>query len=296
MASTDALATSKGQPRDRARPRRKFRIRSGLVIGIVLGILGFLTFVPVLMLLQLSFKGEQQMADSMWLPTLPLRLVNYDRASRIMGPYMVNSFVFVVGTVAVSITCATLSAYMLARYDFPGKEFFFMAILGLMMIPGILTLLTRFVVVVKLNLNNTYLGIWLPMAAGAQGFQIIVLRTFFASLPEELFEAGRLDGAGEFHMLISIAMPLAGPIMTTLVILQANNVWNAFIWPIMVLQDPGRYPAILGILALRDIFFGARDPGAEYAGYVIAGLPMLLLFSLSSRAFVRGLTSGAIKM
>jgi ABC-type glycerol-3-phosphate transport system permease component len=296
MASAEALRTSKGKPKAGAVSRRRLRIRSGFVIGIVLGIFGFLTFVPVIMLFELSFKSEQQMADSMWLPTLPLRWVNYDRALRIMVPYMVNSFVFVVGTVVVSITCATLSAYMLARYDFPGKEFFFMAILGLMMIPGILTLLTRFVVVVKLNLNNTYLGIWLPMAAGAQGFQIIVLRTFFASLPEELFEAGRLDGAGEFHMLLSIAMPLAGPILTTLVILQANTVWNAFIWPIMVLQDPDRYPAILGILSLRDVFFGAQDPGAEYAGYVIAGLPLLLLFSISSRAFIRGLTSGAIKM
>jgi len=80
------------------------------------------------------------------------------------------------------------------------------------------------------------------------------------------------------------------------VILQCNGVWNAYIWPIMVLSNPGRYPAILGILALRDVFFGATDPGAEYAGYVIAGLPILLLFAFSSRAFIRGLTSGAIKM
>jgi len=267
-----------------------------LLPPITLAILGFLTFVPLIMLLQLSVKSEQQMADSMWLPTWPMRFQNYDRASRIMLPYMINSLTFVVGTTTISIFFSVLSAYALGRYSFPGKEFLYMAILGLMMIPGILTLITRFVVVVKLSMNNSNWGIWLPMAAGSQAFQIIVLRTFFASLPEELFEAGRLDGAGEFHMLGMIAIPLAKPILTTLIVLQCNGVWNEFIWPIMVLRDPKRYPAILGILRLRELMLGVRDPGAEFAGYVIAGLPLLLLFAFSSRAFIRGLTSGAIKM
>ncbi|MBV7335453.1 carbohydrate ABC transporter permease [Chloroflexi bacterium TSY] len=236
------------------------------------------------------------MADYMWLPTYPLRLYNYVRAGRIMGPYMLNSLNFVLGTVAVSIVCSVFSAYALARYKFPGKEFLYLAILGLMMIPGILTLLTRFALIVQMGINNTLWGIWLPMAAGAQPFQIIVLRSFFASLPEELFEAGRLDGASEVRMLRSIALPLAMPILTTLVILQCLGVWNEFVWPIMVLSDPDRYPAILGILRLRDVVYGANDPGAEYAGYVIAGLPLFVLFAVSSRAFIRGLTAGAIKM
>ena len=294
MSSTGASVSS--QAMTAVVPKRRFRIQRDLVIGLVLGTLGFVTFVPVLMLLQLSLKSEQQMADAMWLPSWPLRFRNYDRASHIMGPYMLNSLNFVLGTVSVSIVFSTLSAYALARYDFPGKEFLYMAILGLMMIPGILTLLTRFTVVVNLKLNNTYWGIWLPLATGAQPFQIIVLRTFIASIPEEFFEAARLDGAGESRMLVSIALPLAKPIMTTLIILQCLGTWNAYIWPMMVFSDPTKYPAILGILRLRQIFYGLRDPGAEFAGYVLAGLPLLLLFSVSSRAFIRGLTSGAIKM
>jgi ABC-type glycerol-3-phosphate transport system permease component len=277
-------------------PKRRLRIQRDLVIGLVLGILGFVTFVPVIMLLQLSLKNEQQMADAMWLPSWPLRFSNYAKASRIMGPYMVNSLLFVVGTVTVSIVFSTLSAYALGRYDFPGKGFLFMAILGLMMIPEILTLLTRFTVVVNLNLNNTYMGVWLPLAAGAQAFQIIVLRTFFASIPEEFFEAARLDGASEKRMLVSIALPLAKPIMTTLIILQCLGVWNQYVWPMMVFKDPERYPAILGILRLRQLIYGYQDPGAEFAGYVITCLPLFLLFILSSRAFIRGLTSGAVKM
>ena len=294
MSSTGASASR--QVMVAGLPKRRFRIRQDWVIGLVLGILGLVTFVPVFMLLQLSFKNQQQMADAMWLPTWPLRFANYDKAYRIMGPYMVNSLLFVAGTATVSIVFSVLSAYALGRYDFPGKEFLFMAILGLMMIPGILTLLTRFSVLLSLNLNNTYMGVWLPLAAGAQPFQIIVLRTFFASMPEEFFEAARLDGASEKRMLVSIALPLSKPILTTLIILQCHGVWNQYIWPMMVFRDPDRYPAILGILRLRELIYGYRDPGTEFAGYVITCLPLLLLFTVSSRAFIRGLTSGAIKM
>jgi multiple sugar transport system permease protein/raffinose/stachyose/melibiose transport system permease protein len=258
-------------------------------------ILGFITFIPVLMLLQLSFKDMQQMADSMWLPIFPLHLKNYEKSFYLMVPYMMNSVLFVLGSVTVSITFSTLTSYALARYDFPGKEFFYMAILALLMIPGILTLITSFVVVVSLGINNSLLGIWLPMAAGAQAFQIIVLRTFFASLPNELFEAARIDGAGELHMLVRIALPLSTPILLTLTVLQIMNVWNEFIWPIMVLSNPDRYPIILGVLRLSQLIT-QLDPGATYAGYVIAGIPILILFVFSSRSFIRGLTSGAIKM
>jgi ABC-type glycerol-3-phosphate transport system permease component len=258
-------------------------------------VLGLLTFVPLIMLLELSFKSQQQMADAMWLPAWPLHFQNYIKAWYIIQPYMINSVVFSLGTVIISIICSALSAYVLARYDFPGREFFYMAILALLMIPGVLTLITAFVVTVNLGLNNTYWGIWLPLAAGAQAFQIIVLRTFFASLPGELFEAGRIDGAGEMTMLLRIALPLAKPILSTLIVLQIMNVWNEFIWPIMVLSNPEQYPAILGILRLGQLVT-ARDPGAMYAGYVISGIPLLLLFAFTSRSFIRGLTSGAIKM
>lgn len=289
-------ATPASQPAQPLRPvARRWHIKSDWVISLVLGILGFLTFVPVIMLLELSVKDMQQMAEAMWLPTWPLHWVNYVKAWRAMQPYMINSVLFVAGTVTVSIICSTLTAYALGRYDFPGREFFYMAVLALLMIPGILTLITTFVITVTLKLNNTYWGIWLPMAAGAQAFQIIVLRTFFSSLPGELFEAGRIDGASEAVMLIRIALPLAKPIMSTLIVLQIMGVWNEFIWPIMVLSRPERYPVILGILRLGQLVT-ERDPGAQYAGYVIAGLPILLLFAFTSRTFIRGLTSGAIKM
>jgi len=207
----------------------------------------------------------------------------------------VTELTWLLGTVTISIFCSTLTAYALARYPFPGREFFYFAVLALLMIPGVLTLITSFVVTVRLNLNNTFLGIWLPMAAGAQAFQIIVLRTYFSSLPVELFEAGRIDGAREATMLIRIALPLSKPIMSTLIVLQILGVWNEFIWPLMIFSNPDRYPAVLTVLRLGQLITN-RDPGAMWAGYVIVGLPILIMFALTSRTFIRGLTSGAIKM
>ena len=271
-----------------------FRVRRDWTISLLLGILGFITFVPLIMLLELSFKDAQQMAQYMWTPAWPLHFRNYVVAIYAVYPYLINSAIFVVGAVTISITFSTLTAYALARYPFPGREFFYIAVLALLMIPGVLTLITSFVVTVSLKLNNSFLGIWLPMAAGAQAFQIIVLRTYFASLPPELFEAGSIDGASETTMLAKIALPLSKPILSTLVILQIMGVWNEYIWPLMIFSKPERYPAVLTVMRMGQLITN-RDPGAMWAGYVIVGLPILILFAFTSRTFIRGLTSGAIK-
>jgi ABC-type glycerol-3-phosphate transport system permease component len=274
--------------------KRRFRISRDWFIILLLSFLGFITFVPLIMLIQLSFKDMQQMAVNQWLPAWPLHFRNYVVAWYAVKPYLMNSVVYVLGAVSISIVFSTLSAYAFARYPFPGRSFFYIAILALLMIPGVLTLITTFVVTVTLKMNNSFIGIWLPMAAGGQAFQIIVLRTYFETLPQELFESARIDGARETTMLLKIALPLSRPILSTLIVLQILNVWNEFIWPLMIFSKPERYPAVLTILRLGQLITN-RDPGAMWAGYVIVGLPVLILFAFTSRTFIRGLTSGAIK-
>ena len=155
--STNAAVDSKGS-RVTLRTKVRFPLFENPGIVITLGILGFITFLPLLMLLILSFKTEQQMADAMWLPSFPLRLGGYYAAFLQMQQPLVNSAVFVVGTVAISIFAATLCSYMFARYDAPGKEFLYLAILAMMMIPGVLTLITRFVVVPQAGVEQHQLG------------------------------------------------------------------------------------------------------------------------------------------
>lgn len=269
------------------------------MLVVILGVLGFLTLMPFVMLLELSLKSQQQMVDQRWLPTWPIHPENYVNAFRVMQPYMINSVVFVVGAVVISIVFSVLSAYALARYDFPGREFFYILILSLLMIPGILTLFPMYALTIKLSLNNTNWGVWLPLATASQAFQIVVLRTFFSSIPVELFEAGRMDGASETTMLVKIALPLAKPILSTLIVLHIMTVWNEYIWPIIVLADADRYPVLLAVLRLGERFGSLTspyDPGAMFAAYTISGLPILILFIFTSRSFIRGLTSGAVKM
>jgi ABC-type glycerol-3-phosphate transport system permease component len=267
-----------------------------LLSGLILGIAGFITFIPVTLLIEFAFKSRQQMADARWLPTLPLHFENFGRAWEVMAPGLLNSVIYVIGSVGIGLTCCTLTAYVFARYKFPGKKFLYRAILALMMIPGVLTLITSFVVVVRLKLNNTFWGVWLPLASTMQTFEVLVLRASFESLPEELFEAGRLDGARESWMLWKIAIPLSKPILLTLIVLQINNIWNEYLWPMMVISDPDYHPAVLSVMHLTSIMTAVREYGAQYAGYLMLGIPILVLFMFTSRAFIRGLTSGAIKI
>lgn len=294
--TTNAQYTPSRVPRTvRRRSGRRFRTSGDWLRAGILGVLGLITFLPVIMLVELSFKDHQQMATAMWLPTLPLHTQNYIRGYLAVAPYLINSATFVVVAASISIVCSALCAYALARYPFPGRELIYMGVLALLMIPTVLTLIPEFALVVKLKLNDTYLGVWLPIAAGGQAFQVIVLRSFFASVPEELFDSARIDGAGEVRILRSIVLPIAKPILSTLIVLDAMSIWNEYVWPIMVLSDPKRYPVMLFILQMA-YQMRSRDLGGQYAAYTIVSLPLFILFAFTSRAFIRGLTSGAVKM
>jgi multiple sugar transport system permease protein/raffinose/stachyose/melibiose transport system permease protein len=245
-------------------------------------------------MLEMSLKNLYQFNVYRWLPTLPWHVDNYVIAwSQVVG-YLWNSFVIATVTVIISITASSLTAYVLARFDFPGRSFFYFAVISLLMIPGVLTLITTFWVVLKLGLVNTYWGLWFPMAAFAQAFQIFVLRTFFASLPEELFEAARMDGAGDLRALWLIAIPLSRPIFATLAVLQFLAAWNEYIWPLMVIRDDVLQPVSVALLHFNGIF--QTEWGPLFAGYTLAALPLFVLFMFTSRYFVQGLLSGAVRI
>lgn len=273
--------------------RRRTSLRArGQIAGLI--VLGLLTFLPVLIMLEISLKSVYQFNVYRWVPTFPWHLENYVTAWWQVAGYLWNSVVLATVTVAIAMVASSLTAYVLARFDFPGRTFFYFAIISLLMIPGVLTLITTFWVVLKLGLVNSYMGLWLPMAAGAQAFQIFVLRTFFASLPEELFEAARVDGAGDARTLWMIAIPLSRPIFATLAVLQFLDVWNQYIWPLMVIRDDPLQPIAVALLHFNGMW--QTDWGALFAGYTLAGLPLFILFAFTSRQFIQGLTSGAIKI
>ncbi len=267
------------------------------VIGahLVLGVLLFFTMIPYMVMVIRSFKSLNQTAISQIFPTLPLHYGNYIEAWNSISQFMLNSIVVVVYTLVGVLTLSSITAYVFARYDFPGREFLFWLVMALLMIPGIISLIPLFVLVARdLNLKNNYLGLLLPYWAGGQVFGIFVLRSFFASLPEEMYESARLDGAGHLRLYWNITLPLSGPPLSVIAILNIVGTWNDYLWPLLILTDVKMRTVTIGLTFLRDVTF--PRPGVEMAGYVIASFPMLLLFLATMRTFIRGITAGALKL
>ncbi|MBP1989462.1 carbohydrate ABC transporter permease [Paenibacillus eucommiae] len=271
---------------------RNVTLGSGLK-HVTLALLGILTVIPFVMMFLLSFKDVNQFMQHRWTLTFPLHVDNYISAWRMIHKYILNSFIISGVTVVGVIVVSCMAAYPLARMRFFLKEHIYFLIISLLMIPTVLTLVPLFSIVIRLELINSWLGLWGPYIASGQVFCIFVLRAFFASLSEEMFEAARIDGAGEARVLLSIVVPLSKPIIGTLAVLNILSSWNEYVWPIMVITDIEKQPIPVGLLYFTQKY---TDYGPLFAGYVIASLPLVLLFMVASKQFVEGLSSGSIKM
>ncbi len=262
---------------------------------LILGVLLFLTMIPYMVMVIRSFKSLNQIGISQVFPTLPLHYGNYIRAWNSISQFVLNSVIVVVLTLVGVLVLSSITAYVFARYNFPGREALFWLVMALLMIPWIISLIPLFVLVVRdLGLKDNYLGLLLPYWAGGQVFAIFVLRTFFASLPEELYESARLDGAGHLRLYWNITLPLSGPILSVIAILNILGTWNDYLWPLLVLTKVKMRTVTIGLTFLRDVTF--PQPGVEMAAYVIASIPMFLLFLATMRTFIRGITAGALKL
>lgn len=253
-----------------------------------------LTYLPLWILLVTSFKSLPQFFHSFWLPAFPLQWTNYATAWAVVRIYLLNSFVVTAATVAGVLAVSSLSAFAFARYSFPGRTILFYMLIALLMIPFILTLVPEFVWIKQLGLVNTRWGLILPYIAGQQVFAIFLLRGFMASLPEELFEAARIDGAGMFRSFWSVALPLCKPILSVVAITSTLSTWNDYVWPLVVISDDALRTVTIGLAFFETLY--ATDYGPQMAGYVIASVPLLALFFLTMRQFIQGLTAGAVKM
>ena len=269
--------------------------RHDLPLHIVLGVAAVLTFYPFIFLLISSFKTSPQFLHNFWGISLPPEPLNYVDAWNRVSPYVLNSLFVSLVTMALVLLIASVTAFVFARYSFPGREVLFFAILALLMIPGVLTLVPAFLLVKSFGLLNTYWALILPYTAGGQVLAIFILRSFIASLPEELFESARIDGASMWHLYSRIAVPLSMPILVTIAIMNILGTWNDYIWPLVTIPDGRRWTISVGIVSFGSQYMGMENWGPMFAGYVIASVPLIILFLFTMRYFIAGLTSGAIK-
>jgi ABC-type glycerol-3-phosphate transport system permease component len=176
----------------------------------------------------------------------------------------------------------------------PNSFIIFYIIISLLMVPFVLTLVPAFVWIKQLGLLNTHWALILPYVAGGQVFAIYLLRSFFATIPNEIFDSGVVDGANIFQLYWRIGLPLTTPMLSVIAIVNTLHVWNDYIWPLVTLQQDDMRTITIGLRYFQGQFH--TNYGPLFAGYILASLPLLILFLLAMRPFVSGLTSGAIKM
>jgi multiple sugar transport system permease protein/raffinose/stachyose/melibiose transport system permease protein len=261
---------------------------------LLLIVISFFLFFPFVMTLIISFKDLNQFSVEPFLPTFPLHWSNYEEAGRIVLPYIWNSIVVCGVTAFLVVLIGALTAYTFASFEFPGKEFLYYFILILLMVPGILTLVPTFVVVRDLKLLDTNWALILPWLSGGQVFAIFILRTFYEAMPKDLFEAARLDGAGELAIFARIAVPLSQSILGVVAIFNVLGTWNDFLWPLVTISTQDKYPLVLGLYRFQSQYYTVWGP--LMAGYVIGTIPLIILFAFTSRLFVQGLAAGGIKL
>ncbi|MDR5701884.1 carbohydrate ABC transporter permease [Agromyces aerolatus] len=237
--------------------------------------------------------GEILADPGAWFPINPT-LENFATllgAGNFLG-YGVNSLLVAAAVVIGNVAFASMVGYALAKLNFSGKKLVFGAILASMMIPFTAIFVPQFVVVAKLGLIDTLAGIALPMVV--LPLQVFIMRQFAESLPDELFEAARLDGAGEFRLFSTIFLPLSGPAIATQALLAFLASWNGFLWPLIVAQTADRYTLPVALSAMSQ---GTEtiNYGILLAGAVLVLLPVLLLFLVLQKYFIRGIATVGLK-
>ncbi|MCM3439465.1 carbohydrate ABC transporter permease [Metabacillus halosaccharovorans] len=271
-------------------------IRKDIWSHLFLIVLAFIALYPFFYMIITSFKTNGQFYSNFFGITFPLHVENYAVAWEAIGGYIFNSVFVGVVSVLIIITTSALAGYSFARLRFKGKNFLYMSVVALLMIPGLLTLIPLFLLVKSFGLLDSYMGLIIAFAAGGQAFTIFVFRQSFASLPEELFEAARIDGCGELRVFWQIVLPLSKPIIGTMAIWNLLAIWNEYMMPLVLLSDPTKFPITVGLIQFESQFVSQTLYGPMFAGYTIASLPLLILFLFTMRLFMKGLTSGAVKI
>lgn len=294
-AATRALARAPGF--ERADEVLEGRPRARLTVGqafsyIVLTLGAIVMLVPFAWMVSTAFKdpGAAFTYPPRWIPD-PATGASFQQVwTKVsFGRYLFNSSVVAVTVTLAEVITSSLAAYAFARLRFPGRDTLFLLYLATLMIPGQVTIIPNFIIMRYLHWINTYQGLIVPAAFTALG--TFLLRQYFLSIPRELEEAARIDGASYFQVYSRIIMPLAGPAVATLAVFSFMGSWNSFLWPLIMISEPSMSTLTVALRSFQTEY------GTEWsllmAGSVISLLPMLVIFLAAQRYFVRGIaTSG----
>ncbi len=218
----------------------------------------------------------------------------YRFAWEVVRPYMFNTLLVCLLTAVGVIAVGSTSAYVLSRHRFLGSRAVFLLIISTMMFPAVLTLVPSFLLVRQLGLLNSYWVLVLPYVAGGQVFAIYVFKSFFDGLPEDLFDAARIDGAGHFQTYWNVVVPLSKPVIGVVLIMTVLGTWNNFLWP-FITNTESQYHVITSGLFIVASSGRSANYSMLYASYVISSIPLIILFAYATKSFLQGVTAGAFK-
>lgn len=290
-APTPVTETSAKPPSRRAEQdlRTPGWLYAVMAVGLVLVVIPFIWMV----LSSLKPEAEVRAVPPTWWPKT-VTTENYDQLfTQLDFPrYFLNSAIVAVAVAVGNMIFCSMLGYALAKLYFPGKRLVFALVLGTLMVPGVVTFVPLFVLTTNLHLTNTLPGMILPFLAGP--FGVFLMRQFIMSLPDELIQAARVDGASELRIFFSIIMPLCGPAIATLGVLTFLTSWNNFLWPLVVATSEDKYTLPVA-LALYAVGQNATKYGLLLAGSVVVVLPVLAVFLALQRRIMQGIAMTGIK-
>jgi ABC-type sugar transport system, permease component len=277
---------------------RSWRWRRRLAYVLLIGY-AILMFVPFAWSVITSFKTLPDSVQMTVVPD-PFTLQGWEYAITKLTPPMPVLFLnsaIIAGIVTVTnLVLGSLAGYAFARLRFPGRELLFLVVLATLMIPDQLRLVPVYLILNGIGLTRglgQYVGVVLVIAIS--GTSIFLLRQYFLSIPKDLEEAARIDGAGFFTTFVRVMLPLATPALSAVAILTFQGTWNGFFWPLILLQDQSHYTLPIGLLFFRTAGGFATNYPPLMATVVMATLPILVLYLFFQRYFVEGIAASGVK-
>jgi raffinose/stachyose/melibiose transport system permease protein len=264
-----------------------------LAYGLLI-ILTIIAVYPMIWIVVNSLKTDVELFQVTWqMPKNPM-WQNYARAWNFgIARYILNSAIVTIASVTLTVTLSLMGAYALARFTFPLKNALFFFILGGLMLSPQVAVIPLFRILVTLGIYNTYFAMIIPYVAFGIPFTTFLLRSYILSIPRELEEAALIDGAGHIGVFRHVIVPLSRPIIASAALLEAMRVWNEFMFALTFIESNDLKTLPVGVASFSSAL--RTEYTVIMAGLVIAAIPMIIVFLVAQRQFIRGLTAGGIK-
>jgi multiple sugar transport system permease protein len=261
--------------------------------GIVLALFGIMMLLPFIWMVLSTFKPESEVLSippTLWPHSFTLSNVEKLFVNMNFGIYLRNTLIIVVFSFAGMFLNA-MAGFGFAKYKFKGREPLFYLVLATMMIPGQVTMIPVYLILNAMHLTNTMTGIILPGLVGA--FGIFLFRQFIATIPDELLEATRLEGASEFRAFLQIVLPISKPILAVQGILTFIAGWNSFLWPLIIANDEKLYSLSVGLALMKSQ--SNQNFALQMAGATLMVAPIIIIFIIFQRHIIENYTISGMK-